>query len=116
MSQPTLYPSSSRDEPETSGLRFPPPRIPRTAIGDESVDDRPEVWVYVHDQEKSKRTKERYARAGYAVVEFENRGVLLASMIRSSPRLIVTDDEVIEQLVLETSLFNCVDPDFPDVG
>ena len=116
MSQPTFLPNGPCNVPESSGLRFPPPRIPRTAIGDESVDGRPEVWVYVHDQEKRKRTKERYARAGYAVVEFENRGVLLASMIRSSPRLIVTDDSVIEQLVLETSMFECVDPDLLDVG
>lgn len=115
MSQPTLFPISYRYETETSGLRFPPPRTPRTAIGNEPVDNRPEVWVYVQDQEKRKRTKEQYSRAGYAVVEFENRGVLLASMIRSSPRLIVTDDEIIEQLAFETSLFDCADPDLPHV-
>ncbi len=105
-----------RSLPTISGLRFPPPRVPLTAVGYEDVDNRSEVWVYVRDQEKRKITKERYAQAGFAVVEFDNRGVLVSCMIRSSPRLIVTDDEMIEQLAKETSLFKCADPDLLDVS
>lgn len=115
MSQVTCFPVTSSGDTCVSGFRVPPPFTPITAIGDEAVDDRPEVWMLVSDPINKARTKERYARAGYAVVEFENRGVLVASMIRSSPRVIVTDDVMIEQLAFETKLFVCVNPNMSEI-